>query len=286
MVREEELHDLFTRALPGPGEEPDLPDFRPIAKREGRRLRRRRRVAAGVGALAVGAVVAGSVTSGTWLPHDATTQVAAGPGAPTTGTSGPPAPTSPPTLVAEPPVTRPSANPSVPTAPPENTRDNGPEVRLLTVLREQLVFGVTSIDFDPSTDDATYIVAFDDGTKLRITGTGLAVANYWTLPTVECGHPATSPGGPGGAQPGCDRRTLPQGGLTVAEQYTDPASGISASWLSIRTAQGSQRFLASSSMPEAGSPAAEPLTADQLFVLASNPDVMQALESLTYNQRW
>lgn len=307
MVREEELHDLFTRALPDLREEPDLPDFRPVAKRQGRRLRRRRRVLTGVGVLAVGAVVAGSITAGAWLPQGSG-PVAAGPGAATAGSPDPssPVPSSPAPGASGSPVAPPSADPNGPATPPGftppsgppvttsgNAPDKGPELRLLIALRNHLPPRVTRIDFAPNTDDASYILTLDGGQKVRLVGTGLAVASFWGLPGVECGFPDVTvesppvpqPGGPSGTLPGCERRDLPGGTKAVAEKHFAPQYGAEFVWVSLKTPQGKNRFLTSVGIPEAG-PLGAALTTDELFDLASQTQVIEALDGLTYNQRW
>lgn len=274
MVTEDEVHDLFARALPDLRDEPELPDFRLVARHEGSRLRRRRRVLSGVGVVAAGAVVAGAITAGAWLPNGSGAVSSAQPGAGVPGSASP-----------EPRV--PESWTEFPGAGESNAllRETGPEQRLLEALRAHMPGTVRSIGFDPDTDDASYVVTFDGGRTLRLSGTGLPVSGYWGLPGAECGHPDTAPGGPTGPQADCDRRTLPDGSRAVAEQYSPPEP-VSASWLSIKTRAGNQRFLVSTSRSDTGPPTVPPLTVEELYALASVPEVIEALDALKYNQRW
>ncbi|MDI2130302.1 hypothetical protein [Yinghuangia seranimata] len=79
MITDDGMHDLFSQALPG--DEPDLRDFRPAARADGARLRRRRRIRVGAAALAFSAVLAGTVAATTWPEHTATGPTATGPAA-------------------------------------------------------------------------------------------------------------------------------------------------------------------------------------------------------------
>ncbi|MCF2528356.1 hypothetical protein [Yinghuangia soli] len=58
MITDDDMHDLFARAIPD--DEPSLTDFRPVARAEGTRLRRRRRIRVGAAAIAFTAVLGGT----------------------------------------------------------------------------------------------------------------------------------------------------------------------------------------------------------------------------------
>ncbi|MGW1992786.1 hypothetical protein [Embleya sp. NPDC001921] len=266
MLTEAELQDVFSRALPDLEDEPALPDFRAPARNRGRVIRRRRRLAAGIGTLAAAGLVTGIVMHPAWLqgPADRTT-------GPATAAHATPEP-----------MASGAANDAEHAAPAEAAQE-----RLREILARHLPDAVESIDRDRDDHGPWYLLTKRDGLTLRLGATDQAVRPFHGKPgrLDLCGQPPGLPGGPDVPGDACDRRTLPGGGRAVAARYTDPDSGITFVWVSILTPEGKSRYLVSEDIPAQIPERAQPLTADELFTLIANRDVIDGLNALTREQR-
>lgn len=265
MLTEAELRDVFNRALPDLTDEPPLPDFRTPARSRGHAIRRRRRVVTGIGALAVAGLVTGIVMLPAWLHEPA--ERTAGPAAARRVTPGP--------------VASASARDSELAAVADAAQE-----RLREILDRRLPDAVGTVENDREDLGPWYVLTLRDGRTLRLGAADQAVRQFYGEPGQLglCGLPPGLPGGPDGPGDACDRRTLPDGTKAVAARHTDPRSGITFVWISMLTPEGKARYLVSEDIPAQGTNRAQPLTAEELFTLAGNREVIEGLNALIRNQ--
>ncbi|MGC0421801.1 hypothetical protein [Embleya sp. AB8] len=269
MITEAELHDVFSRALPDLRDEPTLPDFRDSARRRGHTVRRRRRLAGGVGALAVAGLAAWTALLPVW-------------------SSGPAERTSVPAAAGPATFVPTSAEAAEIAADVERGKvADAAQERLREILGRRLPDTVASVAKDPGDYGPWYVLTLRDGRTLRLAATDQAVRSFYGNPGERglCGLPPGLPGGPDVPDDICDRRPLPDGGMAVAARFTEPKSGITFVWISILTPDGKSRYLVSEDIPDQGPNRARPLTADQLFTLAADREVVGGLKALIRSQR-
>lgn len=266
MITEAELHDVFNRALPDLKDEPTLPDFGASARNRGQAIHRRRRITTGIGTLAAACLVTGAILLPARLQW------------PAERTSGPAA--------AGRVVPGPTAS-GITDDPGLAAAADAAQERLREILDRRLPDAVESVEKDPGDVGPWYLLRLQKGRTLSLAATDQAVRSFYGVPGQRglCGLPPGLPGGPDVPGDTCERRTLPDGGKAVAARHTEPNSGIRFVWVSILTPEGKARYLVCEDIPAQGSDRADPLTAEELFALAADREVIDGLNALIRSQR-